>query len=63
MLEEGVANEVEVSTAALHLVLMDGELAPGSLSLMQILLWSHFEDSIGNLNTNWLQLWCDFFAR
>ena len=63
MLKEGVANEVEVSTAALHLVLMDGELAPGSLSLMQILLWSHFEDSIGNLNTNWLQLWCDFFAR
>jgi len=62
MLKESIANKVKVSTTTLHLVLMNSKLTPCSLSLMQILLWLHFENNIANLNTNRLQLWCNFFT-
>lgn len=63
MPEQGVANEVKVATAALHLVLMNSELASSALGLMQIELGCHLEDNISNLDANWMQLWCNFLAR
>jgi hypothetical protein len=61
--KESIANEVEVAAASLHLVGVDCELAPVTLSLMQVLLWFQFEHVITYLNSHWFQFWCNFIAR
>ena len=54
MSEKGVSDEVEVASAALHLILMNSKLASISFSLMQVQLWFQFESIVTKLNTNWL---------
>ena len=53
MSEKGVSDEVEVASAALHLILMNSKLASISFSLMQVQLWFQFESIVTKLNTNW----------
>jgi len=54
MSEKSVSDEVKVTSASLHLILMDSELASVSFSLMKVQLWLHFKGIITKLDTNWL---------
>ena len=60
--EEGITDQIEVATAPLHLILMNSKLASRTFGLMEIEFWSNLKNLITNLNTNWLQFWCNFFA-
>ena len=60
--QKGVADQIQVTAASLHLILVDGKLASGALSLMQVKLWLHFENVITDLNADWLQFWCNLIA-
>lgn len=61
--QQSVTNKVKVAAAALHLILVDCELASCTLSLVKVELRLHLENEFTNLDTDWLQFRSDLVAR
>ena len=63
MLEEGVTNQEEVLVLTWQSALVDHKVALFVAGLVQVLLRVDFEDIIRHLESNWLDLRSDIFAR
>lgn len=62
MSKKGIADEQQVTTASLHLVIANGELASLTLGLVEIQTWFELENLATDLETDWLQFRSDLGA-
>ena len=63
MPKQRISYQVKIATTALHLICVNGKLASRTLCLVQVKFRCHFKYDVSNLNANWLQFRCNFFAR
>lgn len=56
MTKESITDEEKVLVLARKTTFMDNEEALAFIRLVKVLFWSHFENEIAHLETNWLDM-------